>query len=239
MDQRLQICRQNTQGNGLETWRLIHARYSIPLGTRSIGYLTRLLKPQLDEQKFEESFTTWEFQLSRYEQDNNTKLPDAVKIAMLLNETRGPLQQHLQLQAGNTTDQINGDRVLQSNSIIHQATGNRNRQQQPKAGTDGHRSNMVQQRQRLRELREQLQQQQLQRRKRQVQSTTGWTRKPIQTTTWIWQRKRIQQQSKRQRIIQQPSRRRRSKRKTSNKCLLQMWTTRTHGQAMQSGNLQL
>ena len=97
------ICRQNMQGNGFETWRLIHARYSIPLGTRSIGYLTRLLKPQLVEQKFEESFTTWEFQLSRYEQDNSTPLPDAVKIAIQLNETKGPLQQHLQLQAGNIT----------------------------------------------------------------------------------------------------------------------------------------
>ena len=97
------ICRQNMQGNGFETWRLIHARYSIPLGTRSIGYLTKLLKPQLDEQKFEESFTTWEFQLSRYEQDNNTLLPDAIKIAVLLNETKGPLQQQLQLQAGNIT----------------------------------------------------------------------------------------------------------------------------------------
>ena len=87
------------QGDGFETWRLTHARYSIPLGTRSIGHLTRLLKPQLDEQKFEESFTTWEFQLSRYEQGNNPLLPDAVKIAILLNETKGPLQQHLQLQS--------------------------------------------------------------------------------------------------------------------------------------------
>ena len=95
------IGRQNMQGNGFETWRLIHARCSIPLGTRSIGYLTKLLTPQLDEQKFEDSFTTWEFQLSRYEQDNNRLLPDAIKIAVLLNETKGPLQQHLQLQAGN------------------------------------------------------------------------------------------------------------------------------------------
>ena len=84
------ICRQNMQGNGFETWRLI-------------GHLTRLLKPQLDEQKFEGSFTTWEFQLPRSEQDNSTLLPDAVKIAILLNETKGPLQQHLQLQAGNIT----------------------------------------------------------------------------------------------------------------------------------------
>ena len=34
------ICKQNMQGNGFETRRLIHARYSIPLGARSIGYLT-------------------------------------------------------------------------------------------------------------------------------------------------------------------------------------------------------
>ena len=128
------------------------------------------------------------------------------------------------------TDQTNGDRVLQSNSIIHQATSNHNRQRQPRTGTDGHRSNVVQQgkrkegqaqgqrkvqqRQRLQELREQLQRQQLQRRKRQIQSTTGWTRKSIQRTTWIWQRKRIQQQRKRQRVLRQPSRRKRSKRKT-------------------------
>ena len=126
------IRRQSTQGNGFETWRLIQrARYSIPLGTRSIGYLTRLLKPQLDEQKFEESFTTWEFQLSKYEQDNNT-LPDAVKIAVLLNETKRPLQQHLQLQAGNITTYAQ----IRSNK------------QQSRSGTDGHRSNMVQQRQR-------------------------------------------------------------------------------------------
>ena len=94
------ICRQNAQGDSFETWRPLHLRYSTPLGTRSIGYLTRLLKLQLDEQKLEESFTTWEFQLAKHEQDNHTLLPDAVKIAILLNETKGPLQQHIQLQAG-------------------------------------------------------------------------------------------------------------------------------------------
>ena len=97
------ICRQNMLGNGFETWRQLHLRYALPLGTRSIGYLTKLLKPQLDENKFEESFTTWEFQLAKYEQDNRTLLPDAIKIAILLNERKGPLQQHLQLQAGNIT----------------------------------------------------------------------------------------------------------------------------------------
>ena len=72
------ICRQNMLGNGFETWRQLHLRYAVPLGTRSIGYLTKLLKPQLDENKFEESFTTWELQLAKYEQDNRTLLPDAI-----------------------------------------------------------------------------------------------------------------------------------------------------------------
>ena len=92
----------------------------------------------------------------------------------------------------------------------------------------------AQQRQRLRELHEQLQLQQLQRTRKQIQSATGWTRKSFQRTTRIWQRKRIQQQRKRQRVLQQPTRRKRINRKACNTCLLQMWASRTHGQAMQS-----
>lgn len=38
------ICRQHsTQAQGLETWRQLHARFSIPIGTRRVGYLTKLL----------------------------------------------------------------------------------------------------------------------------------------------------------------------------------------------------
>ena len=38
--------------------------------------------------------------MERYERDNNTQLPDQIKIAVLMNETTGPLQQHLRLNAG-------------------------------------------------------------------------------------------------------------------------------------------
>lgn len=98
-------CRQQgVTSNGFETWRQLNIRFSIPVGTRSIGYLTKLLKPSLDEHRFEEAFATWEFEINRYERDNGTSLPDNIKIAVLLNETRGALQQHLQLTASNTTD---------------------------------------------------------------------------------------------------------------------------------------
>ena len=38
--------------------------------------------------------------MTKFERDNSMTLPDQVKIAVLLNETTGPLQQHLQLLAG-------------------------------------------------------------------------------------------------------------------------------------------
>ena len=48
----------------------------------------------------EETFSQWEFELNKYERDNGQALPEFVKIAVILNETKGPLQQHLQLLAG-------------------------------------------------------------------------------------------------------------------------------------------
>ena len=96
------VCRQHQHEMGLETYRQLSNRFAIPLGTRSIGYLTKLLKPTFDSNNFEESFSNWEFELSRYERDNNTTLPDQIKIAVLMNETSGPLQQHLHLNAGAT-----------------------------------------------------------------------------------------------------------------------------------------
>ena len=75
------LCRQHsTQAQGLETWRQLHNRFSIPVGTRSVGYLTKLLKPQFNEQKFEEPFTTWEFEIARYERDNQAPIPDNIKL---------------------------------------------------------------------------------------------------------------------------------------------------------------
>eukprot|EP00435_Cladocopium_sp_Y103_P041886 s2323_g11.t1 len=97
------ICRQYQHEIGLEIYRKLCDRFSIPTGTRSIGYLTKLLKPTFDTNNFEESFSNWEFELNRYERDNTTQLPDSIKIAILMNETTGQLQQHLHLNAGMTT----------------------------------------------------------------------------------------------------------------------------------------
>ena len=74
------------------------------MGTRSIRYLTKLLKQSFDESECEEAFATWEFEINRYERDNSAILPDNIKIAVLPDETREALQQHLQLTASQVTD---------------------------------------------------------------------------------------------------------------------------------------
>ena len=94
------VCRQYQTSIGFEIYRQLCIRFSIPLGTRPIGYLTKLLKPTFDMNNFEETFSQWEFELNKFERDNGHALPESVKIAVLLNETNGPLQQHLQLLAG-------------------------------------------------------------------------------------------------------------------------------------------
>ena len=85
------ICRQHQTHNGFEIYRQLCSRFSIPVGTRPIGYLTKLLKPTFDVNNFEETFSQWEFELNKFERDNGQALPESVKIAVLLNETKGPL----------------------------------------------------------------------------------------------------------------------------------------------------
>ena len=86
--------------------KVLHNRFSLPVGTRSVGYLTKLLEPTFNEAQFEEQFLQWEYDINRYEKDNGTALPDGIKIAILLNKTKGALQQHLQLRAGQITNYI-------------------------------------------------------------------------------------------------------------------------------------
>jgi hypothetical protein len=50
------VCPQHQAAMGLEVYRQRCQRFSIPLGTKSIGYLTKSLKPTFNHNNFEESF---------------------------------------------------------------------------------------------------------------------------------------------------------------------------------------
>ena len=59
------FCRQHQHEIGPEAFRQLEIRFAMPVGTRSIGYPTKLLKPTFDTNNFEESFSNWEFELER------------------------------------------------------------------------------------------------------------------------------------------------------------------------------
>ena len=117
-----------------------------------MGHLTKLSKPTMDPNNFEDSFSDWEYDVSRFEKDNNTTLPDQMKVAILLNETTKPLQQHLASAAtGWNKPDIHGNqrahhRVLQSNHSIQQDPSNTSaklehgQELHPRSRTNGHRS---------------------------------------------------------------------------------------------------
>ena len=45
--------------------------------------------------------TAWEDEIAKYEKETRHSIPDDVKIAVMMKETKGHLQEHLRLQAGN------------------------------------------------------------------------------------------------------------------------------------------
>ena len=205
------VCRQNLLNtNGLETWRPLRHRFSIPTGTRSVGYLTKLLKPTLDENKFEEAFAQWEHDVQRYEQDNGTPLPEGVKNTPERN--KGSTTTALTAQRHNShniqPDQDRYPGILPVNISIHADAGSdqHSNEQQPRPSTNGHWSNVQRtqgQRQRRkrqrkgqRKRRKELQQQQFQQQLRQRRQRSNRPRKPFQRRN---DRLRLQQRKRKTR----------------------------------------
>ena len=48
---RATVCRQHQDAMGLEVYRQICKRFAIPVGTRSIGYITKLLDPKWNKKR--------------------------------------------------------------------------------------------------------------------------------------------------------------------------------------------
>ena len=109
--------RQNYESNGVETWRRLVKKYSLPDATRHVSRLTQLLDSgfQVQSQNFEQDFNTWE--------TFNVKLPDSVLVATLLKKNSGPLQQHLRLNARNLTYEDVRATILEYHQSRHILTG--------------------------------------------------------------------------------------------------------------------
>ena len=81
------VVRQNYDSNGLETWRRLVKKFSLPDATRHVSLLTQLLDFKFDPQTCEQDFSSWETIRVKYEKQTGTALPRSVLVATFLNKT--------------------------------------------------------------------------------------------------------------------------------------------------------
>ena len=59
---------ENTM-NGFESFRKLCQKYRFPVRTKSVGRLTKILTPNFNMSTFEDSLSSWEDEISKYEKD--------------------------------------------------------------------------------------------------------------------------------------------------------------------------
>ena len=72
--------RRETTENGFESYRKLCQRYMVPSKARSVGWLSKILKPDLNMNVFEDTFSSWEDEIIKYEKETKTPISDDVKI---------------------------------------------------------------------------------------------------------------------------------------------------------------
>ena len=89
------VIQTGLQVNGYETYRRLLNRYRMHVQSRVMGRLTRIIKPDWSSGKLQDNIAQWEDEISKYERENSGKkhrLPDQLKIAIMMSETKGALR---------------------------------------------------------------------------------------------------------------------------------------------------
>ena len=68
-----------------------------------MGRLAAILEFNFNEDNFENDFVKWESEIQKFEKETTSALADAVKIAILMNKTKGDIQRHVRLNASQLT----------------------------------------------------------------------------------------------------------------------------------------
>ena len=102
------IVRLNEPGNGFETWRQLYDRFALPSRAKGVSLLSQLLEHQFRDAHFEADLTSFIVLKNKHERATGTSLSDDLLVTLMMNKTRGQLQQHLRLQANSlrTFDQV-------------------------------------------------------------------------------------------------------------------------------------
>ena len=93
------VLQADSTKHGFELWRRLRDRYGQVTDLSSVGRLTRITSTKFDEKSLESDLIKWEHEISLYEMETKSTLPDAIKTAHLINNTTGNLQEWIRLNA--------------------------------------------------------------------------------------------------------------------------------------------
>ena len=68
-----------------------------------MGRLAAIWEFNFNENNFENDFVKWESEIQKFEKETTSALADSVKIAILMNNTKGDIQRHVRLNASQLT----------------------------------------------------------------------------------------------------------------------------------------
>ena len=91
------VLQAHTTQHGLELWRRLHHRFNPRSRMTSMGRLVSIMAVTFELSTLENQLVLWEQEISKYEAETNSLLPDTIKIALLIKGTSGNLQEWIQL----------------------------------------------------------------------------------------------------------------------------------------------
>ena len=111
-----------TDGNGFEALRRVHSRYARSKQHKAILLLVKIVSTRFNDKDFESGFTTWESDITKFEEAIGKELYEEVKIGLLIAGTSGRLHEHLCLTCGEARDyETVRDTVI--NYVKHRSLG--------------------------------------------------------------------------------------------------------------------
>ena len=103
--QALRVVKTVTDSNGFEAYRRLSQRFNPASGGRTLGRLSRILRPDLggDAATLLDKLTAWEQEIHEYDAVARDRLGDQIKTSILLQNVPEAIRVHLTLSVTDTT----------------------------------------------------------------------------------------------------------------------------------------
>ena len=98
------VLQADSTEHGFELWRRLRDRYDQVSDLSSMGRLTKILNMKFDENSLEDQLASWDAEVSKYQLETKSVLPDPILTATIINGTTGHLQQWIQLHSSQFKD---------------------------------------------------------------------------------------------------------------------------------------